>query len=102
MKNEKQVEETLESEHASLQLCNLTSKGHTLAEARAILAETSDGGKGEQPDETANLNALGLPQGSPATIEALRESLAVNGFEQHPNAKLERMVSVYRKKVLVG
>lgn len=99
MKKEKQVEENLDGDEASLQLCNLTSKGHTLAEARAILAE-ADGNKGEQPEGTAGLNALGLPQGSPDTVEALREVLAENGFEQHPNAKLERMVSIYRKQVL--
>lgn len=100
MKKEKQVEENLDGDEASLQLCNLTSKGHTLAEARAILAE-ADGNKGEQPDETgAGVNALGLPLGSPDTLEGLRDALATHGVEQHPNTKLERMVSLYRKHIL--
>ena len=88
-------------ENVSLALCNLTSRGYTLAEARAILAETSHGGKGEAPTETlTGLNLIGLPIGCPDSEEGLAEALKSRGFEQHPNTKLERLISVYRKEVL--
>lgn len=91
-----------EGEEVSLQICNLcSSKGMSVSEARAFIAENSDSGKGEAIAENAPaVNALGLPIGHPDTLEGLKEALAGMGKEQHPNAKLEKVLATYKKIIL--
>lgn len=92
----------IEGEDVSLQICNLcSSKGMSVSEARAFIAENSDGGDGEAVIERGPaLNELGLPIGHPDTLEGLKEALAVAGKEQHPNAKLEKVLATYKKFIL--
>lgn len=98
-----EIEDSLEEgEEVSLQICNLcSSKGMSVSEARAFIAANSDEGKGEAVAENGPaVNALGLPIGHPDTLEGLKEALAVAGKDQHPNAKLEKVLATYKKFIL--
>lgn len=87
-------------EQASLELCNIVAQGKTLKEAREILATSGDSNKGEQPEPGNSLNAIGLPMGSPDTIEGLFAAFSEAGKDQHPNSKLEKLVKLYSKTFL--
>lgn len=103
MNSEEKIEEGLsQGGEVSLQICNLcSSKGMSVSEARAFIAANSDEGKGEAVAENAPAtNAIGLPIGHPDTLEGLKEALAVAGKEQHPNAKLEKVLANYKKEFL--
>lgn len=55
--------------------------------------------QGEQPPPPppgGPLNVLGLPMGCPDNKDALREALDAAGVDYHGNAKIEKLVDLYK------
>ena len=93
----KNMKSELTEEQASLSLCNLVSSGMSVSEARQRLTASGDSKQGELPEKSETRNSLGLPQDAPDTIEGLFSAFAKAGMDQHPNTKLTKLVSLYKK-----
>lgn len=66
------------------------AKGNATEPAGLELVETAPG----------EMNALGLPHGSPEDRNALKAALKDEGVEFHPNTKTETLVDLFRSEVL--